>query len=156
VITVRRATEEDAERLLAWANDPVTRAAGFQPSPIDQRTHGLWLEERLASPTTRLFVGLDGDEPVGQVRLAADPDGRVEVGISVAPEARGRGIGRSLLDAGLAAGLADPDLHIEDFVARIRPDNAASLALFVGAGFRLAGTDEVGGFACLVYERAAG
>lgn len=156
MISLRRATVDDAERLLAWANDPATRAAGFRTSPIDRRTHGLWLRQRLASFTTRLYVGLDGEEPVGQVRLEADPDGRVEVGISVAHEARGRGIGRLLLDAGLEAGTTDPDLQAGAFVARIRPENAASIALFEGAGFRRIATDEVAGIACLVYERAAG
>jgi UDP-2,4-diacetamido-2,4,6-trideoxy-beta-L-altropyranose hydrolase len=156
VITVRRATTDDAMLLLAWANDPVTRAAGFRPDPIDAATHRAWLDERLASPSSRLFVGLERDTPVGQVRLDVEADGRAEVGIAVAPGARRRGIGRRLLEAGLAAGLADPALHIEVFVARIRPGNVASLALFDRAGFRAAGTDVVAGVPCLVYERPAG
>ncbi len=158
MITVRRATPDDAERLLAWANDAVTRAAGFHPSPIDAATHERWLGERLASPLSRLFIGLDGDRPVGQLRLEADPDaeGRVEVGIAVAPDARGRGVGRALLEAGLTAGMDDPDLPVAIFVARIRSDNAVSLALFGGAGFRLAGTEDVAGGSCLVYERSVG
>lgn len=156
MITVRRASADDAERLLAWANDPATRAAGSHPWPIDAATHQRWLEERLASPSSRLYIGLDGDRPVGQVRLEADTEDRVEVGISVAPQARGRGVGRALLEAGLAAGLADPDLDVEAFVARIRADNAASISLFSSAGFRRVGTDEVGGVHCLIYERAVG
>jgi RimJ/RimL family protein N-acetyltransferase len=156
VITVRRASADDAERLLAWANDPATRAAGFHPSPIDAATHGRWLDGRLASAASRVLIGLEDGLPVGQVRLEAGADRRVEVGISVAPDARGRGVGRALLKAGLAAGLADPDLQIEVFVARIRPDNAASLALFGGAGFRLSGMGEVAGVPCVVYERATG
>ena len=153
---MRPATEEDADLLLAWANDPVTRAAGSHPSPIDPASHRRWLADHLASTASRLLVGLDDDRPIGQVRLDADDEGRVEVGIAVAAETRGRGIGRALLAAGLAAGLADPDLAVEVFVARIRPDNAASIALFMGAGFHAAGTDEEAGVPYLVYERAAG
>jgi UDP-2,4-diacetamido-2,4,6-trideoxy-beta-L-altropyranose hydrolase len=156
VITVRTATEADAERLLAWANDPATRAAGFHPSPIDPGEHERWLTARLASGSGRLFIGLDGDRPVGQVRLEADDDGRVEVGISVAPEARGRGIGRALLEAGLAAGVSDASLRVAVFVARIRADNAASVAMFRGAGFHLARSEEWVGVPSLVYERPAG
>ena len=156
MISVRPATAADADRLLDWANDPVTRATGFHPAPIDAATHARWLEDRLASPVSRSYVGLEDGRAVGVVRLDAETDGRVEVGISVAPDARGRGVGHALLDAGLSAGLADPDLDVGVFIARIRPDNAASIALFVGAGFDPAGTDSVAGTPCLVYERAAG
>ncbi len=156
MITVRAATEADAERLLAWANDPATRAAGFHPSPIDAAEHDRWLSTRLASPSSRLFIGLDGDRPVGQVRLEADHDGRVEVGISVAPEARGRGIGRALLEAGLAAGVSDALLHVAVFVALVRADNAASAAMFRGAGFELARSEDAAGVPSLVYERPVG
>jgi len=148
--------QDDAGRLLAWANDPVTRAAGYHPAPIHQATHARWLAERLASPSSRMFIGMEGDRPVGQVRLDAEADGRLEVGISVAPEARGRGVGHAMLEAALAAARADPDLPVMAFVARIRPDNAPSLALFAGAGFRPAGVGEVAGVPCLVYERPGG
>lgn len=156
MITVRDAAAEDEERLLAWANDPVTRAAGFHGSSIDAATHARWLAQRLASPASRLYIGLEDDRPVGMVRLEPAGDGRYEVGISVAPDARGRGVGRTLLEVGLAAAVADQQLMVGSFVARIRADNAASLALFGGAGFRPAGTDDVAGIPCLVYERPAG
>lgn len=158
MITVRPATEDDAGRLLEWANDPVTRAAGFNPSPIDEVTHGHWLQERLASSASRLFIGLEGDRPVGMVRLEArgDVSGRVEVGISVAPDARERGVGRALLEAGMTAGVADPDLRVAVFVARVRTDNDASRALFAGAGFEPAGSDEAAGVPYLVYEYPVG
>jgi RimJ/RimL family protein N-acetyltransferase len=153
VITVRPATRDDAGRLLTWANDPATRSSGFHPAAIDPATHARWLEERLTSTQSRLFIGLEADQPIGQVRLEAESDGRVEVGISVAPDARARGVGHALLAAGLTAGMADPHLRPGVFVARIRPDNAASIALFTGAGFVPVGEDEVAGIRCLVYER---
>jgi RimJ/RimL family protein N-acetyltransferase len=156
VISVRPATAADADRLLDWANDQVTRATGFYPATIDAATHVRWLDERLSSPASRLYIGLEDGRPVGMVRLGAEADGRVEVGISVAPDSRGRGVGRAMLEAGLSAGLADPDLDVAVFVARIRPENAASIALFGSAGFEPTGTDTVAGTPCLVYERAAG
>jgi RimJ/RimL family protein N-acetyltransferase len=156
VITIRRAEPDDADLLLAWANDPVTRAASFHPAPIDAATHAEWLRGRLRSPTTRLFIGLADDVPLGQVRLEGGADGRVEVAISVAPAARRRGLGQALLAAALDAGRADPELGARMFVARIRPDNRSSIALFVGGGFHLAAADQVcNGVPCVVYERPA-
>lgn len=167
MIIVRPATADDAALLLGWANEPTTRAAGYHPEPIDPDTHRRWLADRLGAPGRRLYIGLDDGMPVGPVRIDIDADGRAEVGISVAPAARGRGVGRGLLAAGLAAALADTvadaaradadaaDLPIRTFVARIRPDNAASLALFRGAGFRDAGRGTVHGEPCLILERPA-
>ena len=42
-----------------------------------------------------------------------------------------------------------------DFLARIRPDNAASIALFTGAGFTQTGEMTIGGRRCLLYEADA-
>jgi RimJ/RimL family protein N-acetyltransferase len=152
-IALRPATAEDEALLLGWANDPATRAAGFRPAEIAADEHHRWLTHRLSSPNGRLFIGVRDGEPVGQIRLDADDGGRVEIGISVAPEIRGRGIGRAMLAAAVEAGRADDALAATAFVARIRPGNAASVALFEGAGFRLATTTQVDGQPCLVYQR---
>jgi RimJ/RimL family protein N-acetyltransferase len=156
VITIRRARPADQDLLLAWANEPATRAASFHPNPIDAGTHAEWFRQRLGSPATRLFVGLDGDVPVGQVRLEGESDGRVEVAISVAPEARGRGIGQALLAMSIEAGRTDPGLRARVFVARIRADNRASIALFARGGFRFVAAGEgCDGVPCAVYELPA-
>lgn len=160
MIAIRPATTDDTDLLLDWANEPSTRAAGYHPDPIDPATHRRWLADRLGAPGRRLYIGLDDGVPVGPVRIDIDEDGRAEVGISVAEAARGRGAGRELLQAGLTAALADEAASADDggppirtFVARIRPDNAASLALFAGAGFHDAGTGTVHGEPCRVLER---
>ena len=154
-VTVRPATMRDADLLLAWANDPATRAKSFRPDRIEPATHERWLAERLASPSSLLLIGLDGAGPIGQVRFDRHPDGAVEVGISVAADARNRGLGRALLDAGLAAARLDGAFGIRVFVARVRLDNDVSAALFRGAGFRLIEQSVCNGIPCLVFELAA-
>jgi RimJ/RimL family protein N-acetyltransferase len=145
----------DADLLLAWANDPATRAQSFQPDRIEATTHERWLAERLASPSSRLFIGLEGLTPIGQVRFDRNSDGTVEVGISVAADARNRGLGRSLLEAGLAAARRDGSLEIRTFVARIRLDNDVSAALFRSAGFGLVEESVCDAIPCLVFELPA-
>jgi ribosomal protein S18 acetylase RimI-like enzyme len=75
------------------------------------------------------------------------------VGISIAPDARGRGLAGRLLEVGLAAARGDAAFGAAGFLARVRPDNAASVALFRGAGFAEVGRDVVNGVACLVFRR---
>jgi RimJ/RimL family protein N-acetyltransferase len=128
-VRLRRVTEADADLLLAWANDPVTRAASFHPDPIDRAGHVAWLAARLASPTTGFWIGESDDGiAVGQVRVEGG-----EVSISLAPNSRGRGFGRALLAA--AVDEAGRTLPVERLLARVRLDNPASLALFAGVGF---------------------
>jgi RimJ/RimL family protein N-acetyltransferase len=151
-VTLRPATAADEALLLVWANDVGTRAAGFRPDPISAEDHRRWLADRLGSASGRLLVGMAGDVPVGQIRLDRDAGGRVEIGIAVAPEARGRGVGHELLRAALDEARRDDDLRPSGFLARIRPDNAASIALFTGAGFRHTGDVTIGTWRCLLYE----
>ena len=151
-VTVRAATMRDVDLLLAWANDPTTRAQSFQPDRIEAATHERWLVERLASRSSLLLIGLEGRKPIGQVRFDRNPDGTVEVGISVATDARNRGLGRSLLAAALAAARRDGSLGVRTFVAYIRLDNDVSAALFRGAGFRLVEESVCNGIPCLVFE----
>ena len=151
-IAVRRANARDEDLLLRWANDPTTRTASFRPAPIEASAHHRWLADRLASPSTRLLIGSEGPVPVGQVRFERRPDGAVEIGISVAPEARGRGLGRALLRTGLEAARRDAALEARSFVARIRVDNEVSARLFGGAGFSLRERTLRDGVPCLVFE----
>ena len=154
-VTVRPAVTRDGDLLLAWANDPATRAQSFQPDLIDAATHERWLANRVASASSRLLIGLEGSTPIGQVRFDRSPDGAVEVGISVAAQARNRGLGSGLLAAGLAAARLDGSLGVRTFVARIRLDNDVSAALFRGAGFRLVEASVCDGIPCLVFELPA-
>lgn len=150
-VEVRRATRADAELLFAWANDPATRAASFHQDLIEWSTHLAWLDRRLSSPGSRLFIGMLEGQPVGQVRFDREPEGDAEVSIAVAPGARGRGVGRALLEAGIAA------VAFEGFgrtaVARMRTDNPASMALFRAARFELVGESVCAGAPCLVFRR---
>lgn len=65
--------------------------------------------------------------------------GVAEVSVYVGAECRGRGVGRALLEALVAASEA---AGVWTLQAGIFPENAASVALHVACGFRLVGTRE--------------
>jgi RimJ/RimL family protein N-acetyltransferase len=133
-VAVRRATAADADRLLAWANDPVIRSAGFQTEPISAEEHAAWFGHVLADPTERrTWIGHDGSGDIGVFRVALTPDGALEIGIALAAGARGTRRARPLLDAGLVA--AREAFPGRRFRAWVRATNAPSLALFRAAGF---------------------
>jgi L-amino acid N-acyltransferase YncA len=133
-MTIRPAGVGDEALILRWANDPVARAAGFQPDPISAETHHRWFAARLAAPASgRIWIGLDGGQPVGVVRVDLAADGALVVSITLDPAERGRGRSRALLEEGLEA--ARTAYPASRFRAWIRPDNHASVALFTSVGF---------------------
>jgi RimJ/RimL family protein N-acetyltransferase len=133
-LTLRPVTGADEGLLLEWANDPMTRAASRAHEPIAPVDHHRWLERRLASPhEARLWIGEVDGRPMGVVRFERRAPSDIEVSITVAPIARGRGLARPLLDAGIAA--AHAAFGRVRILADILPGNDASVALFTGAGF---------------------
>ena len=106
-VDVRPAIMDDARLLFDWANDPATRAASFRVDAIAWPEHLRWLADRLASPTVRVMIGLEGATPVGQVRFEQDAGGTAEISVSVDAGSRGRGLGVALVLAGIDAIRAD-------------------------------------------------
>ena len=80
--------------------------------------------------------------PVGQIRLTREPPDAAELHVTVAPEARGRGLGTELIIEAAARGLADPTVH--RLIAHVKSDNEPSWRAFARAGFELQGRDEAG------------
>jgi predicted dehydrogenase/RimJ/RimL family protein N-acetyltransferase len=137
-LTLRAAGLEDSERLLAWRNDPATRRWSRDSRPVTRRQHARWLPATLGDVTTRLWIAESEGAPVGQVRVGPRSGGVAELHITLAPTARGRGLGSSLLVQVTASALADPGT--ERLCAYVNPDNVASLRAFARAGFGAAGT----------------
>ena len=122
----------DQDRLLAWANDPTTRANSLSTHRIGDAEHDAWLRGRLADDQTEMFIGEDGRGAVGHIRF--DLAAVAEVSIVVAPEHRG-GTGSSLLGAAVTRWRADHgDAPLR---ARVRTGNLASRRSFERAGFDL-------------------
>jgi phosphinothricin acetyltransferase len=90
------------------------------------------------------LVARDGSAVVGWAALSPVSDrcayrGVAEVSVYVAAAARGRGVGRALLDALVAA---SEEAGIWTLQAGMFPENAASVALHEACGFRKVGVRE--------------
>jgi L-amino acid N-acyltransferase YncA len=104
-----------------------------------------WVEFDATKLPAHRFVAVDRQDVVlGWVACVAVSDrcayaGVVEHSVYVDPPARGRGVGRLLLDALLSS---TDVAGIWTVQSGIFPENEASLALHVTAGFRVVGTRE--------------
>ena len=135
---IRGLTEADWAAVAAiWADGMATGNATFETEVPS------WDEfERTRLPGHRL-VAVDG-EVIGWAALTPTSSrdcyaGVAENSVYVAAAARGRGVGRALLEALLAGADADGIWMVQTSVF---PENEASLALHVGGGFRVVGRRE--------------
>lgn len=135
MLRLRPATAADADLLLEWRNDPVTRAASFTTGEVHPAKHRAWLAARLTDPLCRLSIAEWDGVPIGQVRVTRIGDRCGEISVALAPEARGQGLAAAVITEACAA--SAPALALTTVVASIRPENERSRRAFEAAGFRL-------------------
>jgi UDP-2,4-diacetamido-2,4,6-trideoxy-beta-L-altropyranose hydrolase len=135
-ITSRPARAEDSSLVFAWQSDPTTRTHFRNPKPPEPEEHAAWWAKRMASPDPALDIVEVAGQPVGLTRLDSFGDG-YEVSILTAPAHRGRGIGKVAL--ALVRRL-EPDTVLR---AEVKPENTASRAIFLAAGYRPTKGDEM-------------
>ncbi|MDB5943189.1 MAG: GCN5-like N-acetyltransferase [Ramlibacter sp.] len=138
---LRAATMDDADALLAWRNDPATRALSHDKANVERHAHLEWLARSLANPHRRLLIAERDGVPVGTVR-ADFINGVHELSWTVAPQARGQGVAKEMV-AMLAA-------QIQGTIrAQVLRGNDASVQVALHAGMKL--LQEVGGV--IYFER---
>ncbi|HSQ61417.1 MAG TPA: GNAT family N-acetyltransferase [Acidobacteriota bacterium] len=121
-----------------YAEGIATGHATFETAPPSWES---WDREHLAKPR---LVARDAGETLGWAALSPVSGrcvygGVAEVSVYVAAAARGRGVGRSLLEALVAASEAEGLWTLQ---AGIFPENQASLAIHRLCGFREVGRRE--------------
>jgi L-amino acid N-acyltransferase YncA len=132
-MVVRPAQPEDANAVAAIYNHGIAeRQATFETRPRRPHEVAAWLEE--GRP---FLVAAEGTQVLGFARVSPYSvrkayAGVGEHGVYVAPEARGLGVGKALLDA-LADAAEAAGYH--KLTSRVFTTNAASLALHRACGF---------------------
>lgn len=118
----RRATMDDAALLLAWRNDPLTRAMSHDSGEVSRDGHLQWLSRSIAMPWRTLYIASKNDVPVGTFRI----DTREELSWTISPEHRGQGHCKEMMLRAMAGRLCP--------FAQIKDENHASraVAAFVG------------------------
>lgn len=129
ILVLRCASLADGELLYEWRMNPLTRVASHQTGPIDFSTHMTWLASVLANPGRDIYIAEADGVPVGTIRVDRYDDAS-ELSWTVAPAARGRGIGTRMVV--LAAGSIPGAIS-----AQIKDDNFPSIRIAEAAGMRL-------------------
>jgi spore coat polysaccharide biosynthesis predicted glycosyltransferase SpsG/L-amino acid N-acyltransferase YncA len=155
-LRLRKVEEGDCRLLWEWANDPAVRRVSFSTESIPWEQHVQWFNSKLADINLRHYVVLDDrGVPVGQARYELDGPSAV-MSINLAPGLRGRGTGSAML--ALATDEVFRDTNAKVIQAYVKPDNEASVRLFVNAGFTRQATVSMRGQQAIhfVLERSSG
>ena len=132
MLSLRRATPQDADLYLRWANDPEVRSQSISMQAIEVVQHRRWFADRIADPDARLWLAQDSrGVPVGQVRLEATGcEWRLDY--SIATEHRGAAHAWPMLDLAFRA-LRD-EVGSGTIVAEVKEGNRRSQKVLAALG----------------------
>jgi ribosomal protein S18 acetylase RimI-like enzyme len=163
MMRVSRLTAADAPRYRALMLHAYEAAADAFTSTPEERAEKpeSWWVKRIADPDALsiAFGAFIGDELAGTVTIefAAKPKTRHKahlIGMFVSEALRGRGAGRALVEAALAAAASRPGVLVVTLT--VTEGNAAAIALYESCGFRTFGVEPMaiatpGGFKSKVH-----
>lgn len=130
-LVLRVAEARDAGILLAWRNDPETRAASHTSSVITWEDHIRWFDKALSDKNCQIFIAEENDIPVGTARAVFDVKSACwELSWTVAPQARGRGIAKKMV--ALLDGKFPGPIRAE-----VKKGNVASVKIAESIGMKL-------------------
>ena len=133
-MVLRPAELNDADRLFQWRNDPLTRDASRHGRELGREEHQAWLEDSVSRPDRQLLIAEVDGVAVGTVRADRGDDG-CEISWTVAPAARGQGIGQRMVSQLVA--------QLEGRLwSEVRSGNQASSRIAESAGMRLVNESE--------------
>ena len=127
----RKATKEDSDNLFNWRNDQETRANSLNTAPVLREEHEAWLARTLKNPNRILFIIEEDGEAVGTIRAdKLENENGYELSWTVAPEHRGKGIGKKMLFQ------AVKEVDSPVLKAKIKKENTASVKMAEATGFQ--------------------
>lgn len=133
MIYLREALQSDVDLLYEWANDPIVRQNSFQTEEIPYDVHREWFDRMMENRNIVQYILMNGEEPVGQIRLMIDGD-TAEIGYSISALHRRKGYGRRILQLILEK-VKRKYPEIKKLIAKVKPTNIASKKLFESEGY---------------------
>jgi len=133
-IDIRAADKSDCKDIYAWKSDIVSRTMSFNSNIPTYEEHFQWFNSSLNNKNRKLYIGEIGTTKIGVCRFDYDSKIEVvEVSINMNPKFRGRGYGKLLLASSIST---FQKVHKSEFLAKIKPENLASLKIFKSLGFQ--------------------
>jgi len=147
IFEIREIILNDAQLLFDWANDLQTRQNSFNSNPISWPAHINWLNVKLADKKIKNYLISLQKIPVVVVKFETNLDSII--GVTVAPEQRGKGIASMIIKKACATFWESYD---SDILAYIKEENLPSIKAFKKAGFLFFKTENFNNSNCLIFK----
>jgi RimJ/RimL family protein N-acetyltransferase len=136
-LVVRPATVEDLDDIvdLYAAVADEGRWIGAQ-APVDKAERRAKFESSIRSDDAQFFVAMEDARTVGHLWIGVQGYGVADLGMMVAADARGQGVGSALLNAGVSWAR---DVGAHKVALQVWPHNEAALGLYRKFGFEQEG-----------------
>lgn len=126
--SIRKATADDVDLYLDWANQPDVRLNAINSDQIIPENHRKWFDSRVQSATTKLFIGVWKGIPIGQIRFDLHNQAW-EIDYSVDANHRNMGIGELLIRKGMHELLIEINENLL-VTGLVKLNNLASIEVF--------------------------
>jgi RimJ/RimL family protein N-acetyltransferase len=139
-IKIRQANLNDCKSLFDWRSDELSRTMSFNGSSSSIEEHEVWFKNSLCNVDRALYIGELGDKKLGVCRFDfLESEQLAEVSINMNPSMRGCGLGKKFLFESIEFYLEKNGYNL---LAKVKPNNLASLNIFESAGFESFASDE--------------
>ena len=133
-LQLRPVREEDCELLWHWTNDPLIRSVSFSSEYISWVDHVQWFTSKLSDRNCIFYIAWNKKNmPIGQVRYEINHK-EATISVAVSQPFRGCGYGRQVILLGCQK--IGQYSGIEKINAYVKPNNLASLKVFLKCGFQ--------------------
>ena len=132
------------------SNDLDVRRNSFNSGPITHENHIRWLNEKLDSDTSVIYVLDVSGVVVAQIRYDRK-DNAAEIDYAVNPGFRGNSIGSKILEMTWKS--ACEELGVQRARGIVKKDNRYSIFSFQKSGFQELKHNKYSGCDCIVFER---
>lgn len=129
MISLRKATIEDAKMLFEWRNDKDVRESSFNTSEIEFEDHLIWYERKLEAEDSVIYIAEISNIPVGVIRLDDVEDKYKLINFSIELSSRNKGYAAVLLK------LIKEEFASCILIGEVKKDNAGSVKAFIKAGY---------------------
>lgn len=131
---LRKANVDDVKLFFKWVNESAVRENSFNTEPIPWENHQAWFKKVLANEDIRIYVMMQENNPIGQVRLALE-NSKWLISYSIASSYRGQGYGQIILQ--LAENEMIREGHTGEILfAEVKVSNIASQRIFIKLGYK--------------------
>ncbi len=134
---LRRANKDDCRDLYEWRNSPSARQNSLDQREIPYEDHVQWFEGSLNNKNRTIYIALEGNKKVGQIRFDLEEINLAKVSVTVKPEEQGKGYGPKIIEEGSNKYFSETGVSM--IRAEIRQENVPSVKAFEKAGYKFFG-----------------